>query len=234
MRHFTPNALDALATPDLAHLGLLAEVIADIRTLDRDGLPDAAFRSGVRSAIDERLPPAPGDLDDWPPGYLLPGSTPADAAGLVGGLLAWNSGPAARLLSGLSGCPVTIGVDRCACRRLTADEATALDADPAARAYEREGTMTAAGITVARTRLLLLQDRIPIAAWEDILAGGVAGDVLAPYGMSRGRRRAVVSRADAAVDASAVLKLGSLRVGSAWEHIPAAFCEHLARMAGRP
>jgi hypothetical protein len=233
MRHFTPNALDALVTPDLAHLGLLAEVVADIRQLDGTAANDAAFRSGARQAIDERLPPPPVPLE-WPAGHLLPGSTPADAAGLVGGLLAWNSGPAARLLSGLSGCPVTIGVDRCACRCLTADEATALDADPAARAYERDGTMTAAGIAVARTWLLILQDRIPGAAWEEILSGKPAGEALKPYGMARDRRRAHVSRADATVDASAVLKLGTLPIGVAEEHVTAEFTAHLARMAGRP
>jgi len=233
MRPITLDTLNALNTPDLTHLGLLAEVIADIRQLDRDGLPDAAFRSAVLGAIDERLPPPPGSTD-WPAGYLSPGATPADAAGMVQGLLAWNDGPATRVLSGLAGCPVTLGVTRCATRCLTPAEAAVLAADPGARCYERDGTMTAAGIAVARTWLLILQDRIPGAAWEEILSGKPAGEALKPYGMARDRRRAHVSRADATVDASAVLKLGTLPIGVAEEHVTAEFTAHLARMAGRP
>ena len=44
------TALKDLTTPGMAQLGLLFEVIADIRRLDRPGVNDAAFRSGVRSA----------------------------------------------------------------------------------------------------------------------------------------------------------------------------------------
>lgn len=233
MRPFTLNTLNALATPDLASLGLLYEVISDIRSLDATaGLPDAAFRSGVRQAIDERLPPAPGDLGDWPAGHLLPGSSPADAASMIRGVLAWSDGPATRILGGIAGCPVTVTADWCATRQLAPVEAAALAAGPESRCYEREGVMTAAGITVARVRLLVIQDRIPLAAWEDILSGQPAGEVLKPYGMTRDRRKASVSRADATVDASAVLKLGTLPVGHSEEHVTRQFCEHVARMAG--
>jgi hypothetical protein len=231
MQRSTPDALKALATPDLVHLGLLHEVIADIRYLDQPGLPDAAYRSGVRHAIEERLPPPPGPLAYWPAGHLTPGSAPADAAGMIQGLLAWNEGPATRVLSGLAGGPVALEIDRAATRRLTAGEAGELAADEGARCYERDGTMTAAGMVIARTRLLIVQSRVPAAALEAILAGKPAGEALEPYGMTRDRRKAAVNRTGATVDASAVLKLGSQRVGVAEEYVTRAFCEHLAAMA---
>jgi len=220
-----------LATPDLVHLSLLFEVIADIRQLDRPALPDAAFRSGVRHAIEERLPPLPGPLD-WPAAQLPPGSTPADAAGYIYGQLAWNTGPATAVLARLARAPVTIEVTRCAARRLTADEAAAMDAGEDSRCYEREGLMTAGRVTVARVRLLIVQSRIPAAALEAILSGKPAGEVLEPYGMARDRCRAGVSRENATVDTSAILRLGSLTAGQAEEHIGRQFCEHVAALAG--
>lgn len=232
MRRITPDALNALATPDLTHLGLLAEVIADIRRLDASAGEDEAFRSGVRQAITERLPPAPGPPVDWPAGYLLPGSTAADAAGMIGALLEWNDGPATRILAALAGAPVTIAVDRCACRELRGTEAAAFSADPEARCYEREGIMQAGGMSIAIVRLLILQDRIPGEAWEAILCGHPAGEALEPYGMTRDRREATVSRADATVTASATLKLGTRAVGRAEEFITRGFCEHVAGLAG--
>jgi hypothetical protein len=232
MQRSTPNALSALVTPDLAQLGLLYEVISDIRYLDQPGLPDAAYRSGVRHAIEERLPPPPVSLDDWPTGRLPPGSTAADAAGLIYGHLRWCAGPATRVLSEVARAPVTIEVARCATRRLAPGEARCLDADEGAWCYEREGFMTAGTVTVAQVRLLLIQNRIPGDAWESVLSGKPAGEVLEPYGMTRDRRQAEMSRADATVDASAVLKLGALPVGVAEEHVGRGFCEHVAAMAG--
>lgn len=221
------SALRDLTTPDMAYLGLLHEVIADIRYLDRPGTSDEAFRSGVRHAIDERIPPGPGPLD-WPPARLAPGSTPADAAGLISGILAWHSGPATLVLGRLAGAPVAIEVTRAAHRELSAAEAATLKAGPGTRVYERDGRMAAGSVLVARTRLLLIRARIPGGAWEAIQEGQPAGEVLAPYGMRRGRRKVSLSRSAATVDASAVLSLGDLPIGMAEERVTRSFCEHVA------
>src|SRR5208282_109167 len=167
------SALKDLTTPGLAQLGLLFEVIADIRRLDRPGTNDAAFRSGVRSAIAERLPPLAGM--DWPPCRLAPGSTAADAAGMLAAVMLRNAGPATALLTRLARAPVTITVTRAAHRELTPGEAALFGARGGTRAYEREGALTAGDLTVAATRLVLVPERLPGEAWAAILAGEPAG-----------------------------------------------------------
>jgi hypothetical protein len=224
------SALKDLTTPGMAQLGLLFEVVADIRRLDRPGTSDAAFRSGVRSAIAERLPPVP-DIA-WPPVRLAPGADAADAAAAIAALLARHAGPATPLLARLAGGPVAVETAAAAHRALTAGEAALLDARHGTRAYEREGEMTAGELAVAQTRLVLIPDRLPAAAWEQIQDGQPAGDALGPYGMRRIDRKTCLSRAAALVDASAVLCLGDVLIGTAAEHITPGFCGHVAAMAG--
>jgi len=208
------------------------DALTDIsRLLERDGLPDSAALSGVRHILQDRLPPM-SSPHDWPPARLAPGSTAADAAGMIAGLLAWNPGPATALFTALAGTPVTIRVTGSADLRLAATEAADLDASPGDDVWERDGMMMAGDVPVARTRLLLVPFRVPSGAMEAIVAGRPAGEVLAPYGMRRGRREVSVSRADATVDASAVLSLGDLPVGCAWEHVTERMCAHVAAVGG--
>jgi hypothetical protein len=223
------TTLKDLTTPGLAQLGLLFEVIADIRRLDRPGTSDAAFRSAVRSAIAERLPP-PGGPDCLP--RLAPGSTPADAAGMIAGVMLRNAGPATALLARLAGQAITITVTTAAHRNLSGAEAARFAARPGTRAYEREGTMTAGDLPVATTRLVLVPERLPAAAWAAIQAGRAAGDALGPYGLHRTDRKVCLSRPAALVDASATLTLGDQIVGTAEEHITPELCRHAAAMAG--
>jgi len=223
------SALKDLITPGMAQIGLFFEVIADIRRLDRPGTNDAAFRSGVRSAIAERLPPLP-DSAVWPLVRLAPGSTPADAAFAVCVVLARNSGPVTPLFARLAREDITIMVTSSAHREVTADEAGTLKATPGTRAYEREGVMTAGSLTVATTRLVLIPERLPGVAWAAIQAGEPAGAVLGPYGMHRTDRKAFLSRADATVDASAVLSLGDQMTGTAEELVTAEFCRHVVAL----
>ena len=210
------TALKDLTTPGMAQLGLLFEVIADIRRLDRPGVNDAAFRSGVRSAIAERLPPLP-DSAAWPLAGLAPGSTAADVAFAVSAVLLRNSGPVTPLFTQLARRPVTI----------EASPFTEAEFDGTA-ACQRSGTMTAGTLTVAATRLVLIPERLPGVAWGAIQAGEPAGAALGPYGMHRTSRKVRVSRADATVDASAVLSLGDTPVGTAEERVTGAFCSHVA------
>ena len=226
------SALKDLTTPGIAQLGLLFEVIADIRRLDRPGTNDASFRSGVRSAIAERLPPLPGT--DQPPATLAPGSTPADAAGMIAAVMLRNAGPATTLLAQIAQAPVTITVTRAAHRTLTPGEAALLNAPDGTRAYERDGLMTTSGdVLVAGTRLVLIPSRLPADAWEAIQAGAPAGAALGPYGMHRTGRKALLSRPAALVDASAVLAVGDQVIGTAGERIPATFCRHIVNLAER-
>ena len=224
------TTLKDLATPGLARLGLFSEVIADIRHLDRLGINDASFRSSVRSAIAERLPPLPGT--DQPPPTLAPGSTPADAAGMIAAVMLRNAGPATTLLAQIAQAPVTITVTRAAHRALTPDEAALLHADDGTRAYERTGLMTTSGdVLVAGTRLLLIPPKLPAEAWEAIQAGEPAGAALGPYGMHRTGRKAFLSRPAALVDASAVLAVGDQMIGTSEERIPSTFCRHVVNLA---
>ena len=170
--------LKDLTTPGLAQLGLLFEVIADIRRLDRPGTNNEAFRSAVRSAIAERLPPLPGPLDYLP--RLAPGSTAADAAGMIASIMLRNAGPATALLSRLAGAPIAVEVTRAAHRKLSDGEAALFDARADVRAYEREGLMTAGEVTVAATRLVLIPERLPGVAWGAIQEGCPAGEALGP------------------------------------------------------
>jgi hypothetical protein len=150
---------------------------------------------------------------------------------VVHGQLAWNAGPATRILSGLSGSPVTFTAGPCAVRGLRAQEAAALDADPLDRCCERPGTMTAAGITVARTKLLVLADRCPPGAWKAIYSGQLAEEALGPYGLAWDRREFTSEPGSAAVSATSVLRIGDVPAALAGENVPAAFCDHLAAMA---
>ena len=211
-------ALKDLTTPGMAQLGLFFEVIADIRRLDRVGTNDAAFRSGVRSAIAERLPLAP-DSAAWPLAGLAPGSTAADVAFAVSAVLLRNSGPVTPLFTRLARRPVTIETS----------PFTEAEFDGTA-ACQRSGTMTTGSLTVAATRLVLIPERLPDVAWGAIQAGEPAGAVLGPYGMHRIDRKAFPSRADATVDISAVLALGDMPVGMAEERVTRQFCEHVARL----
>ena len=225
------SALKSLTTSDLVTMFAMWDALADIdRLLSEEGLPDSAVRSGVRHILQDRLPPLSVALD-WPPARLAPGSTPADAAGMISGLLGWHEGPATGLLSQLAGSPVTIEVTGACHRDLTDGEAGVLKAEPGTRAYEREGLMTAGTLAVASTRLVLVPSRLPGEAWAAIQAGQPAGEALQPYGMRRDRRRVCLSRLDATVDASAVLHAGRA-VGMAGERVTREFCAHVAALAG--
>jgi hypothetical protein len=222
------SAFSDLSAPGLVTTFAMWDALTDIdRLLHQDGLPDAAVRSGVRHILEDRLPPLSSPLD-WPAGRLAPGSTPADAAGMISGILMWHSGPATLVLGQLAGAPIAIEVIRACHRELSCDEATRLLALPGTPAYEREGRMTAGGVLVARTRLVLIRARIPAGAWEAIQAGAPAGEVLEPYGMKRGRRKVCLSREDATVDSSADLLLGDLPIGQAEERVTREFAEHVA------
>jgi hypothetical protein len=223
------TVLKDLTTPDMAQLGLLYEVIADIRRLDRPGTNDEAFRSGVRQHLAERLAMFTEPLD-WPPARLEPGDTAADAAGMISGLLMWHDGPATPVFAQLAQAPVTITVTRATHRGLTPGEATTLEAESGTRAYEREGNMTAGEVLVARIRLILIPGRIPGVAWGAIQAGQPAGEALEPYKMRRDRRKVSLSRAAATVDASARMLIG-VPVGMAEEHVSERFCRHVALLA---
>ncbi|MFZ0227617.1 MAG: hypothetical protein WAL41_11860 [Mycobacterium sp.] len=214
----------------MAQLGLLYEVISDIRRLDRCGTNDASFRWGVRSAIAERLPPVNGSAD-WPSYRLIPGSTAGDAADMIATALLRNAGPATALLARLAGAPVTVEVTCAAHRALTPGEAALFGAGHGTRAYEREGVMTAGDLAVAATRLVLIPERLPGVAWGAIQEGQPAGEALGPYGMHRVDRKICLSRVDATVDASASLTLGDTLIGLAEERVTRELCEHAAAMA---
>ncbi len=226
------SILQDFSTPGLVSLYSMWDALLDIdRLLGQDGLPDAAKVSGVHHILADRLPPLspPPDLT---PGRLPPGSTPADAAGYIMGILAWHTGPATAVFSKLAGdAPITLQGITTADLRLAATEAGDLGARPGMWSWERGAVMKAGTVPVAHTRLVLLPERLPPEAWEAITTGKPAGEVLGPYGMRRGRRRVCVSRAEAAVDASAILSLGELPVGTAAEHVTEAFCSHVAALA---
>jgi hypothetical protein len=224
------TVLKDLTTPGMAQLGLFYEVIADIKRLDRPGTNNVAFRSGVRSAIAERLPPLDDPLD-WGLPRLAPGSTAADAAEMIGRVLLRHAGPATAVLSRLAGAPVAVNLSRAAHRAVTPDEGALLEAEGSTRAYEREGELAAGDVPVAGSRLVLIPCRLPPDAWEAIQDGQPAGDALGPYGMRRADRTACVSRLDAVVDASASLVLGDTLIGTAEERVTSELCCLLASAA---
>jgi hypothetical protein len=216
-----------LATPRAARA---LEVIDDIRQLDTSRTTDAAFRAGVRQALAERLAVFTGPLA-WRHGRLRADATPAEAAGMICGILAWNPGPATAVLAELAQAAAEITVSPFTDRELDSAEALALDAEPGSRACERDGTVTAGPVTAARIRLLALPGRIPADAWTRICAGEPAGETLVRYGLSRSRRRARFDRDGATVDASAVLTLAGLPVAVAAEHVTAQMCAYVAKLA---
>jgi hypothetical protein len=221
----------SLTSPSLGHEAAW-DALTDIdRLLRRDGLPDAAVASGIRHILADRLPPLSSPLE-WPPGRLWPGATPADAAGYISGLLKWHPGPATALFAQIAGGAVTIEVAWAADRWLEAgDDYGPLEAPPGTPVYERGGRLSAGKVSAADTRLLLIPDRIPPDAMKAIRSGRPAGEVLETYGMRRGRRDVIVSRAEATVDASAVLYLADTPIGASGEHVPAVFCRHVAALA---
>ena len=227
------STLSALQTPELATLGLLAGVVEDIRALDhRRELPDAAFRSGVRQAINERIPPARTPRY-WPSGRLPPGATPEDAANQIAAGLAWNEGPATLTLAEMIKDEIMFRAQPFSKLRLAKAEAGDYDAPPKTEIWERAGVMLVPGrLTVAHTMLRLLPSRIPPEALEDIAAGMPAGEVLEPFGWRRDPRKVFVSPAGCTVEASAAMWFGKRKIGAVHEHITAETCEHVAKLAG--
>ena len=226
------SVLQDLTTPGLATVYAMWDALLDIgRLLQQDGIPDAAKVSGVSHILTDRLPPltSPPDLALSP---LPPGSTAADAAGYIYGILSWDPRPATAVFSRLGGEPVTLQDVRTADLRLAPTEAGDLAARPGTWSWERCALMKAGCVPVAHTRLTLLPERLPGEAWEAITAGKPAGEVLEPYGMRRGKRRVCVSRTESAVDASATLTIGDLPVGTAAEHVTPVFCAYVAARAG--
>ena len=226
------SVLQDLSTPGLVTVYAMWDALLDIsRLLRQDGLPDAAKVSGVGHILADRLPPltSPPDLT---PGRLPPGSTAADAAGYIFSILAWHPGPATAMFSRLAGDqPITLEDVTTADLKLAQTEAGDLAARPGMWSWERCALMKAGCVPVARTRLALLPERLPPEAWEAITSGKPAGEVLGPYGMRRGRRRVCVSRTESAVDASAVLSIGDLPVGTAAEHVTPNYCAYVAALA---
>ena len=224
----TPT-LARLADPDLTRL-MYEGVINDTQRLLTSGSPAEAIVAGIAGMYEERLARQVHGLD-WPPARLPPDATPGEAAGLIGGILAWHDGPATPVFARLAQAPVTVRVTCAAHRELEADEAGPLKAAPGVPVYGRTGEMTAGGVLVARTWLLLVRGRIPLDALEAIQEGQSAGEALEPYGMRRGRRRVRLSRADATIHASALLFLGAMPAGMAEERVTRQFCEHVALLA---
>ena len=232
--HTAPFA--TLSSPALMPAFTALDALTDIdRLLRQDGLPDTAVRSGVRHILDDRLPPL-SSPQEWPPAACLIAAmrTPADAAGMIAGHLIWDAGPATALFRRLARAPVAVSDPDPWERKLSDEEAADLAASAGTSAWGRDGQMTArtgaAPVTVAVTSLLLIPDRIPPEAMAAIRGGQAAGDVLEPYGMRRVRRRVTPDRAEATVDASAVLVLGDVPVGTAAEHVTRAFCAYVAAL----
>jgi hypothetical protein len=229
LMHTAPFA--DLTSPALMPAFTALDALTDIdRLLRQEGLPDVAVRSGVRHILDDRLPPLSSPLE-WPPAACLIAAmrTPADAAGMIAGHLAWDTGPATALFRRLARAPVEVASPEPWERKLTDDEAADLAASTGTPAWGRDGEMTGP-VTVAATSLLLIPDRIPPEAMAAIRGGQAAGDALEPYGMRRVRRRVTPDRSQATVDASAVLVLGDVPVGTASEHVTRAFCDYVAHL----
>ena len=214
---------------------LLAEVVAEIRAMDRGDVPDAEFRSAALAVIREKVTPeGPG----WP--ALPAGSLPEDAAKVIAVALINDPAPAVGLFSRLAGTRITVKVtSETDDLRVSVSEAEELGATPRERAYEREALLMAGSVPVARARLFLVRSHVPAEAWEAITGGEPAGEVLGavPWRMRRVSRRAFVSpTASAAVDASARLLIRlrdrDVLAGTSAEHVTTAFCRHVAALAG--
>lgn len=93
-------------------------------------------------------------------------------------------------------------------------------------------------LTVARTELAWLEQRIPYDACRELRQGTEpAGKILARWGMHRDDRQSIAvwpREGDVAVRSSAALMLGATPVAIAYEHITADFCELLRARAPGP
>lgn len=215
---------------DLTVLGLLWGVILDIRAALDCGSPPEARLSAIRAHLDERVPG--GSAGNWPLSPLGPGSTAADAAGMIGAALAWQPGPATAAFGELAGVPARIEITDAGLRPAGAAEGAALGLRPGTQVYARSGLMVAGRVTCARTHLVLAPELLPRRAWDQIRGGEAAGRALAAYGFTRGRRTAdVTPGGDPAVRASARLALCGVSVGTAAEDVTAELCEYLAARA---
>jgi hypothetical protein len=212
-------------------LTVYRDAIALIADLLASPSPDQAKLSAIGQVIAERLPPPAVSLH-WPPARLAPGSTWGEAAGQIAAHLSWNAGqPASCLLAEFAGTTLVPAFSEPVMAKVDDDDtARLLDAAAGDQLYERTGAFYAGRAVVAYTRLVLLSDRLPGEAWAAIWDGRPCGEVLHPYGMRR-RCRAEATGGDPAVVSSAVLSIGGRPVGLSAEHIPAAFCQRLARLA---
>jgi hypothetical protein len=242
-----PTELPATALGHAARhpaAGAAWDALAGIWQLTQSGSPPDAIVWGIKALIDEKLPPQQGgwrDFRDWPPGRLRAGAGPAEAAGMVGGLLAWRRAPATGLFAELlPGEDIDVKIAGSRLRPFGADPGDEAAFGDAAgqQVYERDGLMLAGATVCAEITLRLLPGRLPAEAWAMIRAGDPCGKALGPYGMTRGRRLVRVNDlgpgtplADPAVEAAALLTLDRRPVGSASERVTAGFIRRLAEAA---
>ena len=167
-------------------------------------------------------------------------------ANLLATILAVSTTPATLLLEELARTQIRIEVLGRADRELTAAEHYRLDAGPITAGHHRTGLLrTASGLVAAETSLVILLERIPPHARAALAGTSIpVGKILASLGVRRVDRRALcrhgcldTAGGDVAVESSAVLALGGVKVAIATERITGDFCRLIASspdMTSRP
>jgi len=174
-----------------------------------------------------------GSSEPIPPGTCDATSGGA-AASLIAFVLVMSERPAALLLEELAHTRTRAEILSRADRELTASEHHRLDAGLISAGHCRTGLLrTEGGIVVAQTELVILPQRLPAEVRAALARTRMPADgILAPLSARRlDRRAAFCARQlgspgdDVAVESSAVLAIGSTKIGISAERITRQFCQ---------
>lgn len=202
---------------------------------------DSVLTPGARAAcprcseaghlLDDRLRGRPCAASQLP--YVPDGVSADDVAGIIAAQLARGALAATTVFAALMSRVITLAPAGPHVRAAREDEARAMRLAPGTEIYVREGRLMAGTVICAEVSLKLDRARVAAlasgAAWGRIRSGEPAGTVLAPYGMTPGRRRIEVDPgSDRPVRAWRVLSLRGTPAGIATEDVPLPFCQLLA------
>ena len=174
-----------------------------------------------------------GSSEPIPPG-TCDATSGGPAASLIAFVLVMSERPATLLLEELAHTRTRAEILSRADRELTASEHHRLDAGLISAGHCRTGLLrTEGGIVVAQTELVILPQRLPAEVRAALARARMpASSILTPrYARRLDRRVAFCARKpdspgdDAALESSAVLAIGNIKIGIVAERITRQFCQ---------
>jgi hypothetical protein len=232
MQRSVPDGTGLDLPPELAMFGEQWSMILALETLlTPEARTTCPSCSAAGHLIDEKIRGRPCAVPQLP--YIPPGVTADDVAGIIAAQLARGAHTATTVFAALMSCQIRLESIGPHTRQPRDSEARNLRLRRGDPVYVREGRLMAGTVICAEVSLRLNPQHVALmasgVAWGRIRSGEPAGDVLAPFGMTPGRRRIEIEPGtDLPVRAWRVLTIRNSPVAIATEDVPLAFCQLLA------